>query len=324
MKPVAVPAEEPDRPDTAAPADAADPGVGDISSSVPMKSLRSTMRGVLSIVAPTTLVVALHYYFGWARTSAEAHALGLDDSLFGYSSQDYVLRSISSMFWPLFIGAVALLAGLAMHGLITGWLADDPPDPHRIRYARILMAVLAIVGLVLVVLGTIGANVDRPSRFVSLAAPVAVTISVVVLAYAAHLLFRYGPGLGRGELAREARPLAPVAWSLVVVLFFLSAFWTVSHYAGIRGVDLAAQADQQIAFQPNVTIYSAKRLYLEPPVTETVLPDAGNAAYRYRYGGLKLLFRSDHDYFLRPSDPSDQRNIVVADSPDLRFEFSPG
>ena len=116
---------------------------------------------------------------------------------------------------------------------------------------------------------------------------------------------------------------APIAWSLVVVLLFLSLFWTVSHYAAVRGVDLAIEAEKEVPFQPSVTIYSAKRLFLEPPVVETKLPDA-NAAYRYRYSGLKLLFRSEHNYFLRPSDPSDRTNIVIADSPDLRFEFSNG
>jgi YHS domain-containing protein len=89
----------------------------------------------------------------------------------------------------------------------------------------------------------------------------------------------------------------------------------------VRGVDLAIEAERRIAFQPSVTIYSAKRLYLQPPVVETELSDA-NAAYRYEYTGLKLLFRSEHNFFLRPSDPSDSRNIVIAESPDLRFEFS--
>ncbi|MGZ4729990.1 MAG: hypothetical protein ACXWB2_19915, partial [Acidimicrobiales bacterium] len=63
-----------------------EPASGDVASSLPVRSLQTTVRGLLSIVAPTTLVVGLLYYFGWARTSAEAHALGLDDSLFGYSS----------------------------------------------------------------------------------------------------------------------------------------------------------------------------------------------------------------------------------------------
>jgi hypothetical protein len=191
-----------------------------------------------------------------------------------------------------------------------------------VRAGRLLAGGLVIVGSALLVVGVVGTRVHRPTRFVSLAAPVAVVATIVALAYAAHLIGRFGPGLGSGPIAREARPLAPLAWSLVIVLLFLSLFWTVSHYAGVRGVDLAVQAEEQIPFQPSVTIYSAQRLYLEPPVVETELPDA-NAAYRYRYTGLKLLFRSEHNYFLRPSDPSDPRNIIIAESPDLRFEFSP-
>ncbi len=271
-------------------------------------------------MAPTTLVVGLLYYFGWARTSAEAHALGLDDSLFGYSSQDYILRSISSMYWPLLVGTMALLGALLLHGVLTAWLGDDP-DSTRLRWARAITAVCIVAAATLVVLGILGARDHHPTRFVSVAAPVALMVSIVLVAYGAHLLVRYGPGGGRGALARESRPFAPLAWSLVIVLLFLSMFWTVSHYAGVRGVDLAVQAEELVPRQPSVTIYSARRLYLESPVVETALPD-DQAAYRYRYTGLKLLFLSGHNYFLRPSDPSDTRNIVITESPDLRFEFS--
>ncbi|MDQ3570342.1 MAG: hypothetical protein M3396_06915 [Actinomycetota bacterium] len=47
-----------------------------------------------------------------------------------------------------------------------------------------------------------------------------------------------------------------------------------------------------------------------------------NSAYRFAYTGLKLLFRSDQRFFLRPSDPSaSDLNIVVPESPELRLEF---
>jgi len=292
----------------------------DVTSSAPITSLQSTVRGLLSIVAPTTLVVGLLYYFGWARTSAEAHALGLDDSLFGYSSQDYILRSISSMYWPLLVGTMALLAGLLLHGVLTAWLGDEPDATH-LRWARGLTVVCIVVAAALVVFGVLGSRDRHPTRFVSVGAPVALMVSIVVIAYGTHLLVRYGPGQGRGALATESKPFAPLAWSLVIVLLFLSMFWTVSHYAGVRGIDLAVQAEALVPRQPSVTIYSAHRLYLEPPVVETALPD-DEAAYRYRYTGLKLLFLSGHNYFLRPSDPSDTRNIVLTESPDLRFEFS--
>jgi hypothetical protein len=289
-----------------------------VTTSVPVNSLRTTVRGILSIVAPSSLVIGLLYYFGWARTSYEAHALGLDDSLLGYSTQDYVLRSISSMYWPMFYGTMALLVGLGAHGFIDSWLGEHTGRP-RVRLGRRLAAGLAVVGSALLVLGVAGAAVSRPSRFVSLAGPLAVTASIVVLAYAAHVLGRYGLARGNGALSREAALLAPLSWSLVVVLLFLSLFWSVSHYANVRGGDLADEANRALPSQPSITIYSAKRLYLQSPVEETVLPDP-NAAYRYRYSGLKLLFRSDHNYFLRPSDISDSRNIIIAESPNLRFE----
>src|SRR4029077_11446384 len=193
-----------------------------VEPSVPIRSLQSTVRGVLSIVAPTTLVVGLLYYFGWARTSAEAHQLGLDDSLFGFSTQDYILRSISSMYWPLFIGAAAVLVGLFIHGVVTATLDSTDSPTSRVHLARGLWIGSASVGLVLLVLGAVGARDRTPTRFVSLTAPIAVTVSIVFLAYAAHLFARYEPRFSSSPADLQARSLAPVAWSLIAALLFLS------------------------------------------------------------------------------------------------------
>jgi len=279
------------------------------------------VRGILSLVAPTTLVVALLYYFGWARTSSEAHQLGLDDSLFGYSTRDYILRSISSMYWPLFIGAAAVLAGLLIHGAVTAGLDATPPGASRVHAARVLWVTSALLGSVLLVLGVVGARDREPTRFVSLASPIAVTASIVFLAYAAHLFAKYESRFSSSPAALHTRSLAPVAWSLIAALLLLSLFWSVSHYAGVRGVDLAAEAEQRIASQPDVTIYSAQRLDLREPVVENYIAGT-DSAYHYVYSGLKLLFRSQNNYFLRPADRSDRRNIIIAESPTLRFEFS--
>ena len=48
-----------------------------------------------------TLVTAVLFYFGWRRSDVQAREMSIDVSLFGYSSQDYVLRSISSLYLPL-------------------------------------------------------------------------------------------------------------------------------------------------------------------------------------------------------------------------------
>jgi hypothetical protein len=288
-------------------------------ASSPVKSFQGTVRGLLSVVAPTTLVVGLLFYFGWARTSAQAHALGLDDTLFGYSTRDYILNSVSSMYWPLFVGSIALLLGLLAHGLIGAWLDAQEID-RRVHAARVLALVAAGLGVGALVVGAIGASVDRPTRFVSLAAPLAITVGIVLVAYAAHLWLRYVDQPATTGYGAQVTKLAPFAWSIVAALLLLSLFWSVSHYAAVRGVDLAVEAERRVASQPSVTIYSHDRLYLDEPVEETRLGDP-DAAYRYRYTGLKLLFRAQANYFLRPADPSDARNIVIAEAPGLRFEF---
>ena len=48
-----------------------------------------------------TLGAAVMFYFGWRRSDVQARAMSIDVSLFGFSSQDYVLRSISSLYVPL-------------------------------------------------------------------------------------------------------------------------------------------------------------------------------------------------------------------------------
>jgi hypothetical protein len=63
------------------------------------------------------------------------------------------------------------------------------------------------------------------------------------------------------------------------------------------------------------------RLFLEPPVTEEALP-AEEGAYRYKYSGLRLLFRANDRLFLRPNDLSDPRNIVIAEDGTIRVEYT--
>lgn len=292
---------------------AATPASSRSDAASPARSMVGTLRVVGSLVAPTTLVVALLYYFGWTRTSTQAFVMGLDDSLFGFTAQDYILRSITSMFWPLFVAAAAILLAAIAHARFLARPSDE--------LVRKVSARVAIGGAVLLALGTLGSALNPPSRFVSVAAPLAITVGFALLGYAAYVR-----GLGAGRLRRRGRaaerPGERLAWGLVTVLLLLSAFWTVSHYAAIKGIDFARKAVEQLPLRPSVTIYSASRLHLEEPVVEEALPGS-EGAYRFRYTGLKLLFRADDKLFLRPSDPNEPRNIVIPEDIGIRVEYAP-
>jgi hypothetical protein len=294
---------------------AASPAAGD-----PVRSVRSALRGIATVVAPASLVTGLLYYFGWARTSYQAQALGLDDSLLGYSSQDYILRSLSSMFVPLAIGVVAALAALVSHGALVRWVERQGVGTRR--PLRVLAATLAFAGAVLLVVGGAGARIRQPTRFVSLAAPASVTVAIALGGYAVLVVRRFVLPPAPGRVTPELASVGLVASSLFVLLLFLSVFWSVSHYAGVKGVDLALRVEQELPGRPDVTLYSGRRLYLQPPVRETELGQ-DPSSYRYQYSGLKLLFRSGKNYFLRPSDPSaSDLNIVIPERDDIRLEFA--
>ena len=280
------------------------------------------------MVAPASLVTALVFYFGWARTNRQALEMGLDDTLFGYSTRDYMLNSMSSMFEPLAVGVVAVLIGLAFHGVLVSW-AERPregveAEKQRTMILRGVTAFFAVAAVLLLVLGAVGTRDTRPSRFVSLAAPVSVTLGIVFGGYALHLGRRFLTTAPPPLSTPERESLRLVSASLYIVLLFMSLFWSVSHYAGVKGVDLAVAVENSLADRPDVTLYSGRRLYLQRPIQEFELGQDASS-YRFAYTGLKLLFRSGHHYFLRPSDPSASHvNVVIPESPDLRLELVRG
>jgi len=316
-------AAEPPAAASAAPAAAAE--TADIID--PSRSLRTTLRGLATLVAPTSVVTSLLYYFGWTRASRQSQAMGFHVSLLGFSTQDYVLQSLAPMFWPLLVGLLASIGGLLLHGGLLLYASRAAPDldgaqrEERRRQVRRLAVGLAAVGAALAVLGVVGASSDTDVRLVSIGSPLAITASIVLVSYAIYLSQRFRRAEARRTLTPELRGVQLGLSALVVLLLLLSLFWSVSNYAENKGVDLALRIERDLSRYPDVTIYSAKRLYLPAPAVETAL-DGENGAYRFRYTRLKFLYRTKSSYWLRPDVRPPQPNIFLADSPDVRFEFS--
>ena len=75
-----------------------------------------------SIAAPVTVVTGLLYYFGWVRAQSLYGYFGVHVSLLGFTTADYLLRSIQSMFVPLAAGALVAVLALRAHPRIKGTL----------------------------------------------------------------------------------------------------------------------------------------------------------------------------------------------------------
>jgi hypothetical protein len=282
--------------------------------------LRSALSVLTTIGPPLTIATALMFYFGWARSNRQAEAMGLGNvSLFGYSTQDYVLMSISTLFIPLLIIAALALGWLALHRRI-GLMLSSPSRPKLRTAGRAAFG----VGLLAAFAAVIMAMLD-PEQ-----APLVLPL---VLA-GGTALAAYGGWLSRAaDDSHEPLP-PPPSWqrALNVVLLgsviTLALFWEVSKYADVVGLGYARRIEQRVSRLPHATAFSENPLgILAPGVHEERMdmsPDADTPALRYRTSGMRFLVRSGERVFLLHNGWTLEEGtvIVVPDSEETRWQFS--
>ncbi|MEA5454340.1 hypothetical protein SPF06_06365 [Sinomonas sp. JGH33] len=273
---------------------------------------RRAFELVGSFGPPLTVATALLVYFGWARTDAQAKSMGLDASLFGYTVQDLVLRSIPSLYLPL---VWLLLVGIA-------WLAVDRWVRSRIDAGRLRGALLHSARAVL----PVGLALAAALWLVVLAAP---GLSVLYVPYAlagSVLLASWGLSLRRALRAsgpcQARRESHAVERILVFSVVSLLLFWGTSDYAEAVGRGLAVSIEQRVGTLPVAAVYSSKRLGLTAPgVAEHSLGTAD--APLFRYTGLRLLVVSGGRIFLLHDGWTldHGRVIVLPDDAGVRIEY---
>lgn len=304
---------------------------GDQQSANGPVRLADVVQIVSLVVAPTTLVTALLYYFGWSSTGAEARNFGLEQSLLGLSTTDYLLRSVPPMFWPLSLLVLVVVLALLLHLALMRELQD--PTPLMQRWLPIGIGLLGLISL--------WQGVAAPFTIPSAVADYGFTRSQVFLAagialisYAGYLWDRLRVATKQRHPWVETSPWAArglVVFPILLILLFL--FWAVSDYAADYGRTRAKEVEGKLDERPSVTVYSAKRLYVDDSgntssnagVHEDPLPQS-DGAYRYRYQGLRLLTRSNGRYFLLPENwsPRHPVTIVLLDSDTIRVELRRG
>ncbi|MDI2033828.1 hypothetical protein [Paenarthrobacter nitroguajacolicus] len=268
---------------------------------------------VLSVVGPPlTVVTALLVYFGWARTDAQAKAMGLDVSLFGYTVQDFMLRSIQSLFQPLawlvVIGLLWLMLDRAVARLL-----DVPGNRRRVQLSATVVLLLGFAYAAAMWI----AVTARPGETV-LYAPFLVAAGLVVGAWGLSVRRRAAAASPQG---RRATPRAIEGW-LVFVLVTLLLFWGTSDYAQALGRGAAVDYQERSHLLPTAVVYSKERLAVTVPNVKE--ESAGSeASPLFRYTGLRLLVVSGGRIFLLNDGWSLEhgRVVVLPDNGSVRVEY---
>jgi hypothetical protein len=290
----------------------------------PPASIASRLGRVFgAVVAPTTLFTALFYYFGWMHAYYFFGYFGVNSTLLGFTPTDYLMRSVDALLLPVAVAALAVLAGLWLDGVLVGRLADSSRElTGRIVVVALGgLAALLVAGCAIATFTYTNARNEHPAVF-----PLGFALGVLLVAYVRHLRERLaGRAHERGASVR--RPGAgAVAWAAVFLLVGMSLFAAATDYAAATGRGRAQREAATLAYEPNVLVYSEKNLGLRAPGVRLARCTDPEAAYKFRYEGLKLVLQSGGLYLFLPEvwTPEDGVAFLVPRGDLIRLEFYSG
>lgn len=282
------------------------------STSGLLQRLPAVTRLTTEIVAPTTLVTGLLFFFGWGHAYWFFHYFGVDSAFLGLGRTDYLMRSVDGLFLPL--------AGVAVLGLAVAWgrLLGERFLPQSVRrpLGEWAPRTAAVLGVLLVVNGISVLFVATIFNHAVAVAPLSFAIGLAILFRLMHRSGSAGPAW-----------LAITEWLAVFVLVGLSLFWAAFDYSAAVGRSRAAQFVQELPDSPEAIVYSESRLNLDAlGVSEVRCAGDPELAYGFRYDGLTLLWQTDDSIVLLPRSWTRREGVAIVIPRDagVRLEFRRG
>ncbi|MGY1785308.1 hypothetical protein [Geodermatophilus sp. SYSU D00698] len=274
-----------------------------------------------AIVAPTTLLTGLLFYFGRLHITGFFRYLRVNFTTLDLTVNDYLIRSADGLFRPLAAVTVFGLLALAVNRVLVERLG---PKVRR-RVLGVAVPIAALFGVLCLMVAVADAAQTGPLLAAyPEAGGLGLSAGVLLLAYVVHLSrsSRRPRALGG---ARVAETTVLAEWGLAFLLFSIGLFWAVGSYAIAVGTGRAQQLVADLPAAADAVLYSEQSLRLAVAgVTEVRCLDP-EAAYRFRYDGLKLVLQSGDQYLLLPAGWTRENGtaVLVPRSESVRGVFAP-
>src|SRR4051812_12564889 len=291
----------------------ADDPAGDLGATEALPRLLKVVSGV---VAPTSLLTGLLFYFGRSRSAGYYRYFHVNSTVLDLTTNDYLFSGIDGLFVPISVACLLALVLLWLNRLL---LTRVPPGARR-RAVRVLVPGAGVIGGVLVLLAFADLFTEgRVFGVNSATGGLCLSIGVILLVYAARLLRLTLPVPPAGR--RPGTGLAE--WGAAFLLVSIGLFWAADAYAFGVGTGGAITLHRALPTVPEAVLYSQHSLSLAVPgVTEVRCADP-DAAYRFRYDGLRLVRQAGNQYLLLPAtwDRATGTAVLIPRSGIIRLEF---
>jgi hypothetical protein len=273
-----------------------------------------------AVLGSTTVLTGLLFYFGRLHITGFYRYLRVNFTVLDFTANDYLIRSADGLFVPVTAVAVLGLLALAAHRQLT----ERTPAPTRERLVRRLAPACAATGGFLVLVALVELFTGwSPVAALPWAGGVALAGGGLLLAYAVVLA---RTGRPRDVPARRTSPTIALAeGGLVLLLVTIGLFWAVGNYAIEVGEGRARETVAGLPRAADAVLYTERSLRLAVAgVTEVGCEDA-EAAFRFRYDGLKLVLQSGNQYLLLPVGwtRANGTAVLVPRGDSVRIEFAP-
>ena len=280
------------------------------------EALPRLVRVAGEVVAPATLLTALLFQFGRLHAAGYFRHFGVNFTVLDLTLQDHLVSGADGLFVPLAGACVLVLVLLSLNRLLLVRLPPRAREP-ALRY---LPPVAAVVGAVLLGLALFDLLTDvRLFWGEGEAGGLALATGV--------LLFVYGIRLGRfvrhGSPRRRSEGADLAEWGAAFLLVSVGLYWAVGQYAFGVGSGRAVQLERALPGQPAAVLFSANSLSLDVDGVTEVRCDDPEAAYRFRYDGLRLVRQSGDQYLLLSSSWTRDTGsaVLIPRGGDVRLEF---
>lgn len=198
-------------------------------------------------VAPTTLITSLCYFYGYVATRTYFSYFGVDTDAIGFTTTDYVMRSVPALYVPLVVGLLIWVAML----WIGDYLRRILKSGRRPRLLRRLAWVAMAVGAAGVARAIVGlTKPDWAPIHVDALTPVALGVGTALLMVGFWMLAgTRAPDAPRAFAAAERGSVIVATGAIVVALF-----WVTDMFATFRGQDLARNINAGLWSRENVVV----------------------------------------------------------------------